>query len=193
LKRVKKGNDEEELVVPGETVAVIEEFLAGNNTYLMNGDIVSKIIGRVRVDLKKHVIEVETLKKLHLPDVNEVVYGVVSSIKDPIAFVDVIFMESRNKLLLSPLTGMLHTSNVSSSFVKSLYDVIGYGDIIRAWVIESKTLPLELSIKGREFGVIFSRCPLCLTSLKRRGFNLSCPRCRRNFKKKISSHYIIKK
>ena len=181
----------EKLTIPGETIAVIEEFFAGDNTYLMNGDIISKILGRIIADINKRVIKVEPLKRLYLPEVNEVVYGRVVTIRDPIAFLDVIYVENRNKPLLKPLSGILHVNNVSSSYVKSLYEVIGYGDVVRAWVMESRTLPLELSIKGREFGVIFSNCPYCMTPLKKRGFNLFCNKCKKSFKKKVSPKYLL--
>lgn len=184
-------NRSNKLTIPGETIAVIEEFFAGDNTYMVNGYIISKILGRVETDATKRVIRVEPLKRIYLPEIDEVVYGRVITIRDPIAFLDVIYIENRDKHLLKPLSGILHANNVSSSYVKSLYEVIGYGDVVRAWVMESKTLPLELSIKGREFGVIFSKCPHCMTPLKKRGFNLFCSRCRKSFKKKISSRYLL--
>ena len=183
---------DEKIVVPGEKLAVIEEYLPRENVYINIDHVLSKIVGILYKDDEKKEIGVRRLKNVVLPRVGDIVFGVVTSIRDPIAYVDIIYVENRDKIFLNPYDSFLHANNVSSMYVKSLYDAIGYGDIIRAYIIDGVTPPYELSIKGREFGVVFSRCPLCMRPLKRKGYNLFCSRCKRKFKRKTSMHYLLK-
>jgi len=185
------GKDKE-VVVPGEKLAVIEEYLPRENVYVNVDFILSKIIGTIFRDNEKKEISVRRIKELSLPKVRDVIYGIVTSIRDPIAYVDIIYIENRNKIFLNPFDSFLHANNVSSMYVRSLYDAIGYGDIIRAYIVDGYNPPYELSIKGREFGVVYARCPLCMRPLRRKGYELFCSKCRKKFKRKISTYYFLK-
>ncbi len=181
------------LVLPGEEVAVIEEFIGKNNTYVAEGRVLSKIIGLVDYDLEDRIAVVNPLKKLSLPQKNDIVYAIVTRVKDIAASLEIFYVENHNRYFHPPLSATLHVMNVSTSYVKVLYDVLGYGDIVRAKILVGKTPPYVLSLKGREFGVIYSNCPYCMTPLKRRGFTLFCPRCKRTTRRKISmTHYLLK-
>ena len=181
-----------EIVIPGEKIAVIEEYLPKENVYVNIDYILSKVIGVLYKDDEKKEIGVRRLKNVGLPKKGDIVYGVVTSIRDPIAYVDIVYIENRNKMFLNPFDSFLHANNVSSMYVRSLYDAIGYGDIIRAYIIDGSNPPYELSTKGREFGVVFARCPLCMRPLRRKGYELFCSRCRKKFKRKISTYYLLK-
>ena len=181
-----------EIVVPGEKLAVIEEYLPRENVYINIDHILSKIVGVLYRNNDRKEISVYRLKELSLPKVGDVVYGVVTSIRDPIAYIDIFYIENKNKIFLDPFDSFLHANNISSMYVRSLYDAIGYGDIIRAYIIDGATPPYELSTRGREFGVVFARCPLCMRPLKRKGYELFCSKCKKKFKRKISTYYLLK-
>ncbi|RLF20306.1 MAG: RNA-binding protein, partial [Thermoprotei archaeon] len=96
-----------------------------------------------------------------------------------------------------PLTGLfsgiLHISQVSTSFVRTLYDVVRIGDIIRAQVLNRAPL-YQISIRGREFGVVYALCSECLTPLVLRSLQLFCPKCRRVEKRKVAfSYYMVRR
>ena len=177
------------LAVPGERIAIIEEFFPRENTYVVNGDILARVMGRVVEDYESREIRVERLKEPLLPREGETVLAVVTRIRDVAAIADVFYIEDRDVYIVPPVTGTLHVLNISTTFVKSIYDVIGYGDIIRAKVLVSRPIPVILSIKGREYGVILARCPYCMSLLKKRGFTLYCFNCRARVRKKIASIY----
>ena len=186
------GESEKEVVIPGEKVAVIEEYIPKENVYVNYGFILSKVVGILHKDDEKKEIGVLQIKDLALPKLKDIVFGVVTSIRDPIAYIDIFYIENRNKLLLTPFDSFLHANNVSSMYTRTLYDVIGYGDIVRAYIIDGSGSPYELAIRGRDFGVVFARCPKCMTPLKKKGYDLFCSRCRKKFKRKISLYYLIK-
>ena len=183
---------ESKVVVPGEKIAIIEEFFPSANTYVKDGDILAKTIGTVSVDLKKRIINVESAKKPPLPRKDEIVYAVVTKIRDISASLNIFYIEDRDIFLYPFVGGTLHVINVSSSFVKSLYNVIGYSDIVRAKILVERPPPLILTLRGRDLGVILARCPSCLNPLKKKGYNLVCLRCKKTVKRKISVHYMVK-
>ncbi|HDH06947.1 MAG TPA: hypothetical protein ENF87_01105 [Thermoproteales archaeon] len=188
MERMKKR-----LVLPGDEIAVIEEFMGKSNTYTVDGRVLSKVVGLVRYDLEERTADISPLKPLPLPKKDDVVYAIVTRVKDIAASLDIFYLETRDRYFYPPLSATLHVMNVSTSYVKVLYDVLGYGDIVRARVLVGKTPPYVLSLKGREFGVIYSNCPYCMMPLRKRGFTLFCPRCKRTTKRKISmTHYLLK-
>lgn len=181
-----------QLVVPGERVAIIEEFFANANTYVANGDILAKVVGNVVMDYDRRKIAVRSIKSPPLPRPGETVLATVTRIREINAALDVFFIEDRGTYLIPPVTGTLHVLNISSTYVKSIYDAIGYGDVVRAKVIVSRPIPVILSIKGREYGVVFSRCPHCMEPLRKRGFTLYCYNCKKSVQKKIAAGYRVR-
>lgn len=180
------------LVLPGEEIAVIEEFIGKNNTYIAEGKVLSKIIGLVDYDLEDRIAIVNPLKRLSLPQKDDIVYAIVTKVKDIAASLEIFYIENYSRHFYPSFSATLHVMNVSTSYVKVLYDVLGCGDIVRAKILVGRTPPYVLSLKGRELGVIYSNCPHCMTPLKKRGFTLFCPRCKRTTKRKISmTHYLL--
>lgn len=183
---------DEKYVIPGEILGVIEEFIPSENVYVKedDGTIRSKVVGKTVKNRELHVIAVSPTKRVELLRKGDVVYGYIDGIKDVIAFVKIFYIENANKILLKPLTGILHVQNVSSERVKSIYNAYSYGDIIRAHVAENGGPPFILSTVGREYGVILARCPRCMSVLKKKGYTLFCPVCKTRVKKKISLRYL---
>jgi len=188
--------DRKQIVIPGEEIATIEEYSPGKNVFQDAGDglIKSKKVGRLRLDVKTHVAEVESMKThKNVLTKNEVVYAVVERFEDPIAVLRIIYSESKKTPIVPSVTGILHVANASNSRVRYLSDVFGYGDIVRAYVVEEGGPPFYLSTRGRQFGVIVAKCPKCMSSMRKRGIVLYCPQCGYKTKnKKISLYYLLK-
>jgi len=192
---VKEGSIKRDIVTPGETLAVIEEFFPGENTLEKKGEIRSLIVGLIQADFNRRVISVRKARKNRplLPEPGDVIYALVQTVKDGvIAINDIIEIENKGVLSV-PFTGILHVSESSSSYVKSLYEILRPGDFIRAVVVgRMKGPPYRLSIKGRDFGVILARCNFCLRYLRLKGGQLYCGRCKTTLRRKISLYYLFK-
>jgi len=182
-----------EIAVPGESIGVIEEFAPGENVYVLDGEIVSKIVGLITKDMRKLRVDVKLCKNPPFPKKDDIIYGFIERIKDVFAVVKIFYIENRNLVLPLAFTGTLHIMNIGGERVGKVYDVYGYGDIIRAKILLNKGPPFLLTTIGRDLGVILARCPKCMAILKKRGLKLFCTRCRINVRRKVAfRHYILK-
>ncbi|MEB2792855.1 MAG: exosome complex RNA-binding protein Csl4 [Caldisphaeraceae archaeon] len=184
----------DEIVVPGQVMAQEEEFIEGKGAYIDdNGFIRSTLLGKVSADLDNKIISVKPKNEIKLPKKGNVVVGMVSSIRETIAFVNIYGLVSLLPRLrvevefLSPLSGAILNGQGIIDKVNELGDIIKPGDIILAKVLNS-TCPYNLSLKGPHLGVIYSSCSKCGEIMQVIDSNkMRCPRCGNIEKRKISS------
>ncbi|MGC8975097.1 MAG: exosome complex RNA-binding protein Csl4 [Thermoprotei archaeon] len=175
-------------LVPGDEVCVAEEFMPGEGTYEAGGKVRSAVIGYPVTNLDLRVVEVKRVNnKARLPGAGVVVYGFVISMKEDYALVK-IFSDSKCVKYLTPFTGILHLSQVHDKYVKSIYDFIKPGDVLKARVI-SESPPYHLSIKERQLGVVVAYCSICGAELTKQGNTLTCPNCKNVESRKLSHEY----
>ena len=65
------------MVFPGEYIAEIEEFEAGNHTFTLDGTIRSSVLGKKQYDFKRRTIKIDPINPQELPKVGDVVMGFV--------------------------------------------------------------------------------------------------------------------
>ncbi|MCG3109753.1 Exosome complex component Csl4 [Metallosphaera sp. J1] len=166
-----------DLTLPGDVLAVIEEFTPGEGCYELQGQVRASIIGKVFYDMINRKSNVIPEKKTFVYKLKKTkyVYGLVTSLKEDYAVVSVSSLEER---FVSPsITGYLHISQVSQKHVKSLRDAVRPSDVIKAKPL-SFTYPLQLSLRGKDLGVIVASCSVCGTvMLKVDEEHLRCPNC----------------
>ncbi|RLE61241.1 MAG: hypothetical protein DRJ49_05880 [Thermoprotei archaeon] len=183
----------EEIAVPGSRIAIIEEFLPGNNTYILKDTILSTVVGRILRDPEQHTIEVVSFNVPLVPKIGDTVYAEITNTKDSIVAVVEIFMIENRGIVHTPFSGIIHCADVSSTYVKDIHDVMRIGDIVRAKVIGRSSPPFLLSTMGLDYGVILARCNYCLSPLFLRDTNLYCKNCRRVIRRKVSSLYLLRR
>ncbi|MEM0226728.1 MAG: exosome complex RNA-binding protein Csl4 [Thermofilaceae archaeon] len=183
---------EEGFAVPGDELGVIEEYMPAHNAYEFDGVVRAKAVGRVKLDAIKHEASVVEAKRLPLPKSGDAIHAIVAVVRDAVAYADIFYNETAKVFYPVPFRGIIHISEASNERLRSLHEVYGYGDILRARVLSRKP-PYMLSTRGPEYGLLLTRCPKCLTPLKKRGLWLYCPTCRRTHKKrKISRYYALR-
>ncbi|MFP3143779.1 MAG: exosome complex RNA-binding protein Csl4 [Caldisphaera sp.] len=184
-----------DIVVPGEIVAQQEEFVEGDGVYIdqETGFLRSSLLGKIAIDLNNKTVSVNSHKKIKIPKKNSIVLCSVSSVKENIIFVDifgVIVLYPRPKWeheFSSPLSGAILSNQIGVDKYNDLMDVVKPGDIILAKVISS-TNPFNLSLKGPQFGVIYSMCSKCGEIMAPiNNDQLKCPKCGNVEKRKISN------
>jgi exosome complex component CSL4 len=177
-----------QFVLPGEQLGVIEEFIPDVGTYVKDGVIHSKVVGRALVDfLNKRVSVYPLAHGARVPKVGSLIVGQVSNVQPQTATVRIFKIGKR--ILSGVFTGFLHVSDVHLRFVDSMFDACKPGDILRAKVISDKNRVYHLSTKERSLGVVYAFCSNCGSMLEQRGRGLQCLRCGKIEKRKTAIDY----
>jgi exosome complex component CSL4 len=176
------------LVLPGERLGVIEEFIPDSGTYVKDGVIYSKIVGRSLLDLlNKRVSVYPLINGAVVPKVSTTVIGQVGNAQSDNVLVKI--FKIGQKKLSGNFGGILHISDVSDRYVTSMNDVCKPGDIIRAKVISEKNRIYHLTTNDKGLGILYAFCSICGTLLEPQRYELKCPKCGNIENRKMSSDY----
>ena len=133
----------EKFVTPGDKLGVIEEFLPGSGTYVDNGNIYSLTTGQIVMDMPKREVSVQP--SVHIPVIlknGDIIIGTMTTVSDRNSTVTIF---QRNEEPIYTLSGILHVSDVSKDYVKTMSDAFKIGDITRAKVISTANREFHLS------------------------------------------------
>ena len=176
------------LVVPGERLGVIEEFIPDSGTYVKDGVIYSKIVGRSLLDMLNKRVSVCPLVKGELyPKVSSTVIGQIGNAQSDNVLVTIFKID--NKQRSGQFGGILHISDVSDRYVDSMNDVCKPGDIVRAKVISGKNRIFHLTTNDKNLGILYAFCSRCGTLLKAQQYDLHCPKCGNVERRKMAPDY----
>lgn len=186
-----KLSSRNKLVLPGDAIGVEEEFIPVSGAYVDTGGFIrSMIIGLTSIDVfKKTLVIKKIIDKPIVPKQGDIVEGVISSLSDDIAFIDIYAVNNRYDKSID-FTGVIHVSQASQEFVKSLFDIFRLGDVVRAKVLNNNN-PFQLTTKDPVLGVIVAYCSLCGNVLYRRDDRLVCSVCGNIENRKISIKYYM--
>jgi len=176
------------LVLPGERLGVIEEYVPNSGTYVNEGVIYSKIVGRALVDLlNKRVSVYPLVTGVTIPKVSSSVVGQVGNAQSDNVLVRIFMIGP--KRLSGVFSGILHISDVQDRYVDSMNEVCKPGDIIRAKVISEKNQIYHLTTAEKDLGVLYGFCSRCGNLLEQQRYDMNCPRCGNVEKRKTASDY----
>ena len=175
-------------VVPGDRLGVIEEFTPGPGTYVENGTIHSKITGRTLLDmLNKKVSVYPLVQAASVPQMGSIVSGQVLDVKSKKAILRISQIEKKS--LSGFFTGILHISDVSPSYVDTMFSVCKTGDLMKAKVISNKNRTFYLSTAEKNLGVIYALCSRCGHVLRLGKRGMQCSRCGNVERRKVTPDY----
>jgi exosome complex component CSL4 len=176
------------LVLPGERLGVIEEFIPDSGTYVTDGVIYSKIVGRALLDLQNRRVSVyPVVEGVVVPKVGTVVIGQIGNAQSDNALVKI--FKIGKKQLTGTFGGILHVSDVSDRYVDSMSDVVKPGDIVRAKVLSGKNQIFHLSTNDQGLGILYAFCSRDGTLLEHQRYDLKCPKCGNVERRKIAPDY----
>jgi exosome complex component CSL4 len=176
------------LVLPGERLGVIEEFIPDSGTYVKDGIIYSKVVGRALMDLmNKRVSVYPLISGATVPKVSTTVVGQVGNAQSDNVLVRI--FKIGPKKLSGVFTGILHISDAEERYVDFMNDVCKPGDIIRAKVISEKNQIYHLSTADKNLGVVYAFCSRCGDLLEQKRNEMRCPKCGHVEKRKTAADY----
>ncbi len=173
-----------EIVYPGKHIGIVEEGTPGKNTYEVNGNIYSSVIGRLNYDRDNREFRVHPFKELNYVSTGYVIVGTVSATGLSSAQVEIeAIYRPKTRILGKPLEGYIFKRKESSW-------MFSVADVILAKVLRIVFGRIHLTINEPELGVIYSKCPECAMPLKRVGNTLVCGECEKVIvNKKLSPFY----
>ena len=178
------------LVLPGERLGVIEEFIPDSGTYVKDGIIYSKIVGRALMDLLNKRVSVYPVQEgAIVPKVSSTVIGQVGNAQTDNVLVQILKVRKGKKKPTGTFSGILHISDVSDRYVNSMNEACKPGDIIRAKVISEKNQIYHLSTNDKDLGAIYAFCSVCSTLLEQRRHEMVCPKCGNIERRKTAFDY----
>jgi exosome complex component CSL4 len=176
------------IVLPGERLGVIEEFIPDSGTYVKDSVIYSKIVGRALMDLlNKRVSVYPLINDAVTPKVGTIVLGQVGNAQSDNALVKI--FKVGNKKISGVFGGIIHISDVSDRYINSMNEVCKSGDIIRAKIISEKNQIYHLTTQDKNLGVIYGFCSRCSTVMNLDRYEVRCPKCGSIEKRKTAIDY----
>ncbi len=179
---------ERKMVLPGDEVAVAEEFEPGEGTYERDGLIFASMPGILLLDTRDRVARIRPFNPPAELKAGDIVYAVVDDIRGMMATATVSAIHGRDRQISGEADGTIHISNVSEDYTEDIHDMFHLGDIIRAKVIQTRP-SLQLTTAEPLLGVVRALCPECRGPLEQLDRGLYCGRCERTERRKLSRDY----
>lgn len=180
----KKGRN---FVLPGDRLATIEEFEAGQGSTTSGETIVASIVGEVNPDMANRVMLVKPAKEVgRLPQTGDFIIGTIESASSSVAQVS---LKAINDV----------ESNKEFSAMLSLRDdryrrsapALKASDVVRAMVMSTTNSIYQLSLDCENCGVIYTVCSVCGGSVVALGQDrIKCRECGTVDERLLSADFV---
>lgn len=184
MDRAHRGTGEEAMkekgkvggVLPGDRLAVSEEFLPGKHTYEDSGLIRALTIGEVQKDAKNMEISVKPVVESELTKVDDWVTGQVEVVQANSANVKIYYLNG--KPTHRDFSGMLSLRGLMGVRGQRRSTPVKLGDVVRCRVYSLLNGMIHLTIEEPDMGVVAALCGNCGRSLlKGTSTRAKCDEC----------------
>ncbi len=183
----------EKVVIPGERLAIAEEFDAGENTFREGNEIFASVFGKAHYDKKSHTASVLAEKSAKPFEIGSKVYARVLAVRKSRVVVKLLYaFQGLEARVATQGYAILFISNVDNRFIKDLREEFRIGDIIVAEIADIKPYGVYLRTNKPSLGVIKAFCTKCRAELYLKDSKLMCKRCNNIERRKISAEYLLK-
>ena len=149
--------------LPGESVASIEEFEGGRNTYLApDGTIRAAAVGTRVYDLKRRIVKIEQKNSPMLPKLGDVIVGYVEMMFSSMVSIKVLYINEKwSDAGFSAIASARLGSRADIERRGDRRATFHNGDIVRGRVISLLNSNIHLTLAEKEYGVMFALCFMC--------------------------------
>ncbi|MFZ0327681.1 MAG: exosome complex RNA-binding protein Csl4 [Nitrososphaeraceae archaeon] len=187
-----KGKEPTTVIVPGEYVALIEEFEGGKNTYVLDGNIRSATVGLPMYDLKRHIVKIKQKNSPMLAKIGDTVVGYIEMLFGSMMSVRILYLNEKKSIsgfsAIASTRVALSGSGWSRGERKSRV-IFRVGDIIRGRVISLLNSTIHITIDEKEYGVIYTLCFNCGGDTVRINNAIKCIECGAQEERKLTNDY----
>jgi len=183
-------------ITPGILLSVIEEFDAGKNTYVDEGDVRSSVIGGSTVDFSDRILNVKQKNPPMIPKIGDIVLGYIDMLFGNMISVRILYINEKfSKSGFSAIastrmfySGGNYNSNWRERSYKSKY-IFKVGDIIRGKVYSLLNSSIHLTLDDKDLGVVYTICFSCGNEFTKVPGGLKCNSCGNFEDRKVSIDY----
>ena len=169
-------------VLPGDKVAIIEEYGSGKNTY-DDGEIIRSVVaGEYDNDKKERIVNVKNLKSTSVPKLDDVVIGTVAAVMGSMFVVLVKYINS--KPVKSQVECICSTRNIRKRNIALVKD------LVKVKIIGKLNGAIHATLNGPELGVLFTKCRKCGKNVKPLRDIIKCTECGWTDDRKLSSDFL---
>jgi exosome complex component CSL4 len=160
--------------LPGDPLAVSEEYLPGSNAYDADGTIRALQTGVVVKDMRQREINVKATVVPKVPSVGDVVTGQIEVAQTSTSNLKIHYLNG--KPTQGGFVGILFLREERGG--RGMRRVaVKLGDVVRAKVVSTMNAMIHLSIGEPHLGVIASLCSNCGRPLVPAGTRAQCSNC----------------
>jgi len=169
-------------VLPGDKIAIMEEYEAGNNACVDGHIVRATVIGQSEIDKKERVVNVKNHKSTSIPKKGDIVIGTVEAVMGSMIAVLIMFINS--KPVKSHVECICSTRNIRKRNIALVKD------LVKVKIIGKLNGAIHATINGPELGVLFTKCRKCGKGVKPMRDIVKCIECGWTDDRKLSSDFL---
>jgi len=167
--------------LPGDKIAIIEEFETGKNTFDDGQSIRSLVIGTSDFDKINRIVKINEIRKPTVAQVDDVIIGNVSALMNNMFAINILYVNGE-----STHSGLECICQAKGAKKRILVRV---GDIVTAKIISHLNGVVHATINESELGVLFTQCIKCGAKVVSLGSSIKCIDCGYIEERKLSNKF----
>ena len=170
-----------EIVLPGDKIASIEEYEAGDNTF-DDGDMVrASTVGQKDIDKQNRIANVKHPKMLSVPKIGDTIIGTVAAVMSSMIAVTIEYING--KPTTSKVECVCGTRNIRKKNIALV------NDIVSLKIINHVNGTIHASINEPHLGVLVTKCRKCGGKVVPMRDAIKCTECAWIDERKLSSDF----
>lgn len=167
--------------LPGDKIAIIEEYETGQNTFDDGQSIRSLVIGTSEFDKTNRIAKINEMRKPAVAQVNDVVTGNISALMNNMFAINILYINGK-----STHSGLECICQARGAKKRIMVRV---GDIVSAKIISHLNGVVHAIISEPELGVLFTQCNRCGAKVVSMGSSIKCVDCGYIEERKLSTKF----
>ena len=163
------------IFLPGEAITTEEEYVPRENTFSDKGIVKASTMGYAVFDETNKEVRIrgKSIKKIRAGDI---VTGKVMLVKESNAVIELLSAENGKKIT-GIKTAQIPVRNVSTEYITELRKFFKIGDLVRAKVVMSSPLAIDLATNEKGLGVTKAYCSNCRKEMQFSDNKMMCANC----------------
>jgi exosome complex component CSL4 len=167
--------------LPGDKIAMIEEYEAGDNTFDDGQSIRSLVIGTSEFDKINRIASINEMSRPAIAKQGDVVIGNISALMNNMFAINILYINGK------PTHSGLECICQARGAKKRI--LVRVGDLVTAKILGLLNGVVHATISEPELGVLFSQCNMCGGKVVSLGSNIKCVDCGYIEERKISTRF----